>query len=96
MCNPSQAAHAKIIMTHFSGDVDVEVFADMRLSTLPHAIAWVGRHQDDHAVDGVYEHLAQMGRDEDAAVARNGNMSRGACECKMSLLYQIVQARDVI
>ena len=56
-----------------------------------HAIAWVGRHQDDDAVNGVYEHLAQMGRDEEAAVARNGNMSRGACE--MSLLYQIVQAR---
>ena len=72
----------------------MEVFADMRLSTLPHAIAWVGRHQDDDAVNGVYKHLAQMGRDEEAAVA-NGNMGRGACECEMSLLYQIVQARAV-
>ena len=47
LAHESQAAHLKIIKTHFSGrDSNMQHFMDMDLSVRPHAIAWMAR--DDH------------------------------------------------
>ena len=40
----SQAAHIKIIKTHFSGsDINAQIFAHVEVNILPTAIAWMGR-----------------------------------------------------
>ena len=39
----SDAARQKIITTHFSNGMDVDILIDMELAVLPHAIAWMGR-----------------------------------------------------
>ena len=40
----SQAAHIKIIKTHFSGsDINAQIFAHMEVNVLPTAFAWMGR-----------------------------------------------------
>ena len=48
----SQAAHLKIIKTHFSGhDSSMQLFLDMNLTVRPHAMAWMARD------DNVYHFL---------------------------------------
>ena len=91
MCNSSQAAHVKITTTHFSGDFDVQMFAGMDLSVLPHVIAWVGRYWDNDEATAVYEQLAQAEREEEDEDSHNGEVSIGTCE--MSLLHHIVKSR---
>ena len=78
-------------MTHFSGDFDVQMFADMNLSVLHHVIAWVGRYWDNDEGNAVYEQLAQAEREEEDEEAHNGEVSIGTYE--MSLLYHIVKSR---
>ena len=72
-------------------DFDVQMFAGMDLSVLPHVIAWVGRYWDNDEATAVYEQLAQAEREEEDEDAHDGEVSIGTCE--ISLLYHIVKSR---
>jgi hypothetical protein len=49
-----QAAHIKVIKTHFSGsNIDTQIFTDMESSVLPCAIAWMGQDGGDNEISGL-------------------------------------------
>ena len=60
----SQAAHIKIIKTHFSGsDINAQIFAHMEVNVLPTAFAWMvrdGGSGSDENGDLLFEFLRSM------------------------------------
>ena len=54
----SQVARIKVILAHFSGsEINMQIFADMKLSVRPQAIAWMA--QDNHLIFGVLRDFIQ-------------------------------------